>query len=118
MGDLRISLLSEIPDELVSDTVEATEGLRSLLLMSFMGLVGVVGWECACGFLYRAMSGLSVGLGFLLSSFAMFCFHCFRRSDTKPSLGLDLLLDISRDVSRGQLKDCCILKGDPFLVTI
>ena len=117
MGDLRISLLSEIPEELVSDTVEATEGLRSLLLMSFIGLVGVVGWDCACGFLYRATSGLSDGLGFLLSSFAMFCFHCFKRSVTKPSLGFDLLLVSSRDVSRGQLKDCCILKEDLLLVT-
>ena len=117
MGDLRISLLSEMPEELVSDTVEATEELRSLLLMSFDCLVGVVGWECVCDFLYRAMSGLSIGLGFLLSSFAMVCFHCFKRSVTKPSLGFDLLVEISRGVSRGQLNDCCILKGDPFLVT-
>ena len=45
MGDFNISLRSEIPEELVSETVEATDGLRSLLLISGIGFVGVVGWE-------------------------------------------------------------------------
>ena len=60
IGDFRISLRSEMPEELVSETVEATEGLRSLL-MSEIGFVGVVGWELNCCLLYRFTIGLSDG---------------------------------------------------------